>query len=590
MIWVPRVTKVLVEAETREVFRQVDVLADGLMPFILSNQNAAIYETLDSISARYEDWHSLLLVRTDGRQLYPLDSVEVVDDEYKVSVSNLIMLRGDPWGHIAVQVDLSDQIANLHVELRRLAGAAIVFLLASVAAISFFVDRLVTRRLQILAAAADKMGSGNYHAVLPPSDGDEVGRLTESFGAMRQQILSNVSSLEEARQQAEHALETKSRFLATMSHELRTPLNGIIPVAELLKSSSLDNDQIRMVDTIKQSSQSLLTIVNDILDLAQVEEGRFEARKIHFNIHELANGVVDMLHATASQKGLYLNCEVDPLLAEFTGDEDRIRQILINLVGNAIKFTEVGGVTLRCRPLLKTSEWSKVLFDVEDTGIGIKPADQVRVFERFEQAEGGLTRRFSGSGLGLAITKKLVVALGGDIWLKSKPGQGSTFSFSVPLENRAMSQSESKQKASVRASSIPPPVSDSDALDILVADDSEINLEVAVAILRGLGHRVASAKNGEDAVRAAQSCDFDLVFMDVNMPKMNGIEATRRIRALPGARSGTKIVALTASVLAEDVADCIAAGMNDVLSKPVAFEAVLRCIRKNADNHSPHRS
>ena len=364
LLWVPRVTAVLVEAERREVQRQVDVLIDGLVPFILSNQNAAIYETLNNIEDQFENWHRILVVRDDDRQIYPLHDVEQATGANIIGMSRDIHIRGETWGRIEIDVDLSEQLASLHSELRRLGAAALSFLTLSIAVLGFFVDRIITKRLVKLAAAADKLGAGDYDAELPRPGNDEVGRLTESFGAMRHRIVENISSINEARQQAETALETKSRFLATVSHELRTPLNGIIPVADILEASPLDAHQLKLVDTIKQSSRSLLTIVDDILDLTQMEEGRLELRRVRFEPRKLVEGVTDMLKASAQEKALSLNYDVDAGVGTYFGDEDRIRQILVNLTGNAIKFTETGGVTIRCRWLSEAEGRSQIQFEV----------------------------------------------------------------------------------------------------------------------------------------------------------------------------------------------------------------------------------
>ena len=568
LVWVPRVTRVLVEAETREIDRQVHVVIDGLVPFLLGNQSAAVYEALDSLSERHGNWKRIVLSRADGRQMYPLGPVETPAGPEMVDIGHEIFLRGERWGRIDATVDISGEIAILHAEMGRLGTASIGFLLLSFALLWLVVDRLVIRRIAQLAAAADRLGSGDYEAELPAASGDEVGRLTESFSAMRHQILGNVSTLEQARSQAESALQAKSRFLATMSHELRTPLNGILPAAELLGQSRLDRGQSRLVDTIAQSSRSLLTIVDDILDLTAVEEGRLELRRAQFEARALVNGVAEMLRPSAMGKGLRIACDIDPFTGSYMGDEDRLRQVLVNLVGNAIKFTEQGTVTIRCRPQFTSTDWTELAFEVEDTGMGIDPADQQRIFERFEQADGGLTRRYGGSGLGLSIVRHLVRAMGGDIELTSRPGEGSIFRFVVTFDNA------SEPRSVVRAPVAPPERAPEKTLSILLADDNEINLEVTTAMLETFGHRVEVARDGAEALDAVTAGSFDLVLMDVHMPRMDGLEATRRIRALPGPQADLPVLALTASVLAEDVARCRDAGMDDVLSKPVTVDMV----------------
>lgn len=578
LVMVPRITNVLMEVERREVDRQLTVLIDGISPFILSNQNAAIHETLNSVGEGFPDWHNIILTRKDGLQVYPLFRVNRDTGENYIHMSQAIRVHGEPWGTMDVSVDLGEPIAALQRELRRLGLGAILFFLALATGIGVLIDRLVTRRLSQLATAADELGSGDYQVKLPNPSSDEVGRLTESFSVMRSQVLENVSSLEQARAEAERALAAKSRFLATMSHELRTPLNGIIPVAEMLADSKLDPVQHRKVETIHRSSKALLSIVDDILDLARLEEGHLEVRATPFSPAALIEEVGDLLTAAAAQKGLSLSVRVEPgAEGEFLGDKDRIRQVLVNLAGNAVKFTNAGHVTIRCRPDRPGEGATGLTLEVEDTGIGINEADAARIFERFEQAESGPTRRFGGSGLGLPISKALVTALGGRIGLESGRLRGSTFWFTLPLP-RAEAQAAQSDPIAAPA---PPASAEADtavpsgrALQVLIADDNAINRDVAIAMVEKLGHQVRAVTNGKEAVEAAARAHFDLVFMDVHMPVMDGLEATRGIRALSPEKAGMFIVALTASVMEEDVARCRAAGMDDVLSKPLTFASI----------------
>ncbi|MBD3679855.1 MAG: response regulator [Rhodobacteraceae bacterium] len=571
-VWLPRVAVVLTEAKTRDVHRQVEILVDGLLPFLLSGQYAAAYETLDHVKDRHPDWLELSLYRPDGRRIYPLSTPEAVDGPNLVRARHVIGFRGDTFGTLDVTVDLAEEIRILHREEARMAILAFAFLMSAMFLMGYLLDRLVTRRLSVLATAADEMSAGNFSARLPEASSDEVGRLAQSFSDMRSQIFENTVSLKVARTEAEAALEAKSRFLATMSHEIRTPLNGVIPVAELLLDGDLSQSQRNQVETIQKSGKALLSIVDDILDLSKLEAGMITLRKERFGLDGLVGNVLDILQAPAETKNLYLNSEIaDDVRGNYDGDEDRLRQVLINLVGNAIKFTERGGVTVR---VCAAPDADGILrFEVIDTGIGIPTSEHGRIFERFEQVDDGRTRRFGGSGLGLSITKALVSAFGGEIGVESAPERGSKFWFTLPLERVEADVPETKVEEVIVQERVPTPrapvAASPEMRKVLVADDNFVNRTVATAILQDLGFEVTAVESGKDAVSAAGEHSFDLVLMDMHMPEMDGLEATRRIRESEGPNTGTRIIALTASVLQEDVDSCFEAGMNDFLSKPL---------------------
>lgn len=372
----------------------------------------------------------------------------------------------------------------------------------------------------------------------------------------------------QALQSAEHSSTSKSRFVAVMSHEIRTPLNGILGMTQLLERSSLDAQQREQVDIVRRSGRHLLTLVNDILDLARIESGKLVVEAHALELAEAVDDVCRLLAQTAKEKGLAFDYRLAPGLPRLImGDAPRIKQVLHNLIGNAIKFTERGSVSVEVSTVLDMRAGTLLHVAVRDTGAGI-PADQMeRVFAPFEQADNTKPRQHEGSGLGLTISRELARAMGGDLRCASMPGQGSVFEFTLPLQAGP-------------AAVVPPPLAGSLPLPtlrgrVLLVDDSAVNLLVASTMLERCGLTVDQAENGRDALQRMQATPYDLVLMDCQMPEMNGFEATQAWRqhetreALP---TRTPIVALTASAVNSDRERCIECGMDDYLVKPFEMD------------------
>ena len=398
------------------------------------------------------------------------------------------------------------------------------------------------------------------------------------LGERQRALVDLAAHLREARQQAEAASEAKSVFLANMSHEIRTPFHGLLGMLSLLRDTGLNARQVDYLRTATESADHLLTILNDVLDMSLLESGRLTLTEEPVDLRDLLREVESLMRPQAQLKSLALHIDADPGVPEkVRADRTRVKQVLFNLVNNAMKFSDRGVVVLDLHRASADDGSEQLEFVVTDTGIGMDQATLDRLFKRFSQGDESRSRRHGGTGLGLEISRSLARLMGGDVTAKSVPGEGSSFSFRMPLHAIA----PAPKPAAPVAAAADPALGGVGSLRVLVAEDHPVNRQYMAALLEGMGHRPFFAGNGLEAVQAIREQRFDIVLMDLHMPLLDGVGATLSIRALPdGVAATVPIIALTADAFAQTRERCLMAGMNDFLAKPVSPERLSAMFRR----------
>ena len=598
--WIPASLQRAETAQLQLIERHLDSVVEGLVPPLLSNQLAMAHENLRALQEKNRDWVNVRLIDTAGRQLYPLLTGQaggdgVGPDQKKLMVP--IHLADTTLGTLTVVVDMGPFLADERTRHRTLLVMllGIVFIIALT--IGLLLELAVIRPARKLANASREMAARHFDAPLPAISADEIGALVQSFAAMRhdlerhrdeliheiderkqaqvklhqqQEHLEDLvrlrtAELEQARDAAEAANRAKSVFLANMSHELRTPLNAVLGFSELMaRDAEATPAQRDNLDVINRSGRHLLAMINDVLDLSKIEAGRMELKPEAMCLPEMLDDIATMFRVRTNDKGLRFLLDCPQNLPRYVRlDPGKLRQVLINLLGNSVKFTAEGGITLRvaARPGADAANL-RLVFEVEDSGCGIPPGQLPTIFTPFVQlAHEGLQQ--AGSGLGLTISQQLVHIMGGEITVSSQLGRGSVFRFDIPATLSAAPAAR-EERGAPRVLRLTP---GQERKNVLVVDDKPENRQLLRQLLESVGFVVREAEDGGACLREFEQWHPDLIWMDMRMPGMDGYEATRRLRLLPGGQA-VKILAVTASAFEEQRAAIVAAGCDDVLHKP----------------------
>lgn len=588
--------------------RETRHLVEQLGPFM----NAALATPMAQ-----RDYASVAAILEESRQARGFESIIVLDPmgrtiarvgepgssgPRRIESEIQLELSGQPLGRVQVGLSL-EPLAQTRSDAAQIIAITGLIVLALSSGLLIWLDRMLTRPLRVLEGAARDIHAGNYSISLPLERQDDMGTLMRAFDRMRQEIERKVSELlhsealqrrylaesvtEQARtaqalQAAEQANRVKAEFIANMSHEIRTPMNAIIGLTDLAMEETSPLQQREYLMLARVSADNLLAIINDILDFARIDSGRIAVQAQALSVRALVQGIAGPHQASARAKGIALDVRIaTDVPASVNADALRVGQILNNLLANAVKFTERGQVGLSVQAEV-SGPIAQLEFRVQDSGIGIAPDKLEDIFEPFEQGDNSITRRFGGTGLGLSISRKLAVAMGGSLTVESVPGQGSLFTLTLPV---TISRPEDLQ----HAASLPAleSLAPQQGLCVLLVEDNPVNQLLAKTLLEQTGHSVRVAGNGRDGISRWRQGGVDAILMDIQMPVMDGLSATRELRQIEREQglARTPVIAITANAMSGDREQCIAAGMDDYIAKPFRrseLRAALNRVRPRA--------